>query len=124
MTKTYDPDVFQDPEELVPWMEATAAEHQRRRFEEEPFGATIVSMEEFREMIAAGYFDRVPAEPGLIALAVHRKCQSCVSPSRGAQSLRPSEPILTVIGGSEAEAASLRVPSQRLRSRGAHEVVA
>ena len=48
--------------------EATAAEHQRRRFEEEPFGATLVSMEEFREMIAAGYFDRVPAEPGLMRL--------------------------------------------------------
>jgi hypothetical protein len=68
MTKTYGPDVVPDPEELVPWMEATAAEHQRRRFEEEPFGATIVSMEEFREMIAAGYFDRVPAEPGLMRL--------------------------------------------------------
>jgi hypothetical protein len=25
-------------------------------------------MEEFREMIAAGYFDRVPAEPGLMRL--------------------------------------------------------
>ena len=34
-------------EELVPWMEATAAEHQRRRFEEEPFGATIASIEEY-----------------------------------------------------------------------------
>jgi hypothetical protein len=40
MTKTYGPDVVPDPEELVPWMEATAAEHQRRRFEEEPDGAT------------------------------------------------------------------------------------
>lgn len=28
MTKTYDPDVMpSDPEELVPWMEVTAAEH-------------------------------------------------------------------------------------------------
>ena len=47
-------------------MEATAREHQRRRFEEEPFGATIVSMEEYREMIANRYFDWLPAEPGLM----------------------------------------------------------
>jgi hypothetical protein len=57
--KTYDPDVMpSDPEELLPWMEATAAEHQRRRFEEEPFGATIVSMEEYEALVAAGFFDR------------------------------------------------------------------
>jgi hypothetical protein len=46
--KAYDPVVMpSDPKELVPWMEATAAEHQRRRFEEEPFGATIASIEEY-----------------------------------------------------------------------------
>ena len=47
-------------------METSAAEHQRRRFEEEPFGATIISMEEYREMLAAAYFDWVPAGPGLM----------------------------------------------------------
>jgi hypothetical protein len=38
-------------------MEATAAEHQRRRFEEEPDGATLVTTEEHQALVAAGYFD-------------------------------------------------------------------
>ena len=54
-------------------MTATAGEHQRRRFEEEPFGATLVTTEEYRALVAAGYFDpqvgrfghRPPPHPSL-----------------------------------------------------------
>ena len=62
--KIYDPDKppVEDGQWLE-WAEATAAEHQRRRFEEEPFSGTFYSAEDFIELLQAGYFD--PPTPGI-----------------------------------------------------------